>query len=230
MSYRILKDSNNNIWKNTDGKILVDTPIYPAPIQRGLSFWGRAEASLLNLSSGLVTEAYDVRDGYGGIRKMVQGVIANKPTFTSGYIRCDTSKLISSTSVQSPKSMFIVLNQTSSTANSVAGIGYVSGSQVSGWRYLGKGYNANYVHSIGQTGNPYSLFYGNITKATSITVGYKILHTLVDCNISSLTISIGQLYSTGQCDISEWGWYNRVLTEQEVLYNIAALNERYKTY
>ena len=87
---RILVDPSNKVWKRDVGggdiRIVKDRPFNQDIIQTGLSFWGRSDESLLTLVGGLVSEAYDVRDGYGGARKMVQGTAIRRYTYTSNSL------------------------------------------------------------------------------------------------------------------------------------------------
>jgi hypothetical protein len=44
------------------------------------------------------------------------------------------------------------------------------------------------------------------------------------------TMYLGDLADANGCKVKEWGWYNRLLSETEVIYNINCLNQKYAIF
>jgi len=224
---KIIKNDAGKISLNQDNKILKTRPFTETVLQDGLSFLGSAaDPAYLTLVNGLVSEAYDIR---GNGNKMIQNTILNRPQLIGNYLNCvDIKKLTMSNA--SAKSMFIVISGISTNNSDLYGIGYGEGGSASNWITLGKQYNiTQYSHC--NAGINQKIFYANLSKGLTSPVGYKILHTLNDPLIVNTIISVGSLYSaTSNCKIYEWGWYNRILNETEVLYNINALNTKYSIF
>jgi hypothetical protein len=229
--YRVLKDSSDKIWLNSDGKVLKDFPIYPSPTQRGLQFWGRADASLLTIDDGLVSEAYDVRDGYGGTRKMVQATVGNRPSFVT-KITISGDKFLSANSSTDSKSGFIVLSIGSTTfTENLSGL--IRRGAAAGSDGVGLGIrNSVFKFPKYDINNEYYRNNAKQTSTSSIITQPTILHSLGTwINISGVvSIGSGRIGYNAYLDILEWGWYNRVLSEKEVQYNVATLNTRYNIF
>ncbi len=218
-----IKNTNGEIWKNTDGAILKAKKFNEIPIQQGLSFWGAADPNYLTLVDGLVSEAYDIR-GTGA--KMIQNTVANRLIYEGNYIRLINSSDHLAKISENASSMFIVCYiPLDNTTNNPTGIGKQSG--------FGLGVHTKMTYYVNSTS---SIAYVNDIKYNPLVnisgIGSKIMHTITNPAIVNSTIKIGDYETTGQANfrIYEWGWYDRVLTEMEVIYNINALNMKWGVF
>jgi hypothetical protein len=215
MASIIAKNSDGKIWKNSDGKILKAKTFSQEVIQNGLSFWGAADPNYLTLVDGLVSEAYDIR-GTGS--KMIQATVANRPLYTLN--RLYFSSLNHSLSITSTVySAFIVL------AYSSGFIGIGNGGSANTYLGMGDFTGNSAVHRIGS--NQQTL-YRNLTKGSNIASSintYYALSTLQALGVNNPVL--GKQYTPVFGYIKEWGWYNRVLNEAEVIYNQNALMTKY---
>jgi len=240
MADLILKNNAGKIWVNGDGKVLKAKQFSEIPIQDGLAFWGKADPALLTTVDGLISEAYDVRDGYGGARKMIQNTAINRPEYINNSIRSTvinttTGHQSLSMASQNIRNMFICLKVISATV-------YINGISVA--------YNAGLIApGLGQSGgNKFGFPLNNgiewqdsyinnnkldNTYYTGVLNTIYIQSTLTDVKYinSPIYIGAGRTSTTPSIvEIYEWGWYNRVLSETEVIYNINCLNQKYSIY
>lgn len=218
----ILKNTSGQIWENTEGKIFTSTPMNQNVIQDGLAFWGRADSNFLTIVDGLVSEAYDVR---GTGVKMTQSTVINRPAYTpnSLYITLANQKLTRASN--SALSMFLVFK-----GNGTGGVGL-------GYDF----YNGIFSSGVSpvlcsyKKSNTYQTFFDNDVKYVNTTgprpTSGVVLHTLTSF-LSNTSLSVGDLAGNAgnAYSIYEWGWYNRVLNELEVVYNTNALNARYSIF
>jgi hypothetical protein len=119
------------------------------------------------------------------------------------------------------KSGFIVMKK---NGGSINGLGNAS----AGFDQLGIIVNAGYRRSSVE-----KTFYKNLTKYVGVQAAVAVnevfaLSTVTDYNFTgSLQIGTTNTTQPGNDYILEWGWYNRVLTEMEIIYNQNALMKRY---
>jgi hypothetical protein len=227
MADTFIKQATGEFMKDSNGIYLKSRPFNQQVIQDGLSFWGSADPNYLTLIDGLVSEAYDIR---GTGQKMIQNTVANRPILLNNSLLFDSTDILSKAN-ESAKTMFVVINAKYSGTLGVGGIGT---SQADGLKELGSLWsNQGYT----QTSSPIYMFYNSDKRSTafpaaSISNVNVILHSFYDFNIINKTMLVGgALYSSsGSVKIIEWGWYNRVLTEPEVIYNINALNAKYSIF
>jgi hypothetical protein len=221
----ILKNNAGKIWVNGAGKVLKAKQFSEIPIQDGLAFWGQADPALLTIVDGLVSEAYDVRDGYGGARKMIQNTVSLRPSLITDYLLFNGKNIVINS--QNLKSMFVVISART----------YLSGLLINGtYKGIGVVNTNNYIKSGGSvfpgSNIPGEYFYANNTKTQlQETVGeWFICHSLTDLNVINLPIYLTSQTDTYNAMFKEWGWYNRVLSETEVIYNINCLNQKYSIF
>jgi len=237
----ILKNNAGKIWVNGAGKVLKAKQFSEIPIQDGLAFWGQADPALLTIVDGLVSEAYDVRDGYGGARKMDQTNVSDRPILNSDHLFfTGQNKTLLGTS-QLMVDRFIIFKSNTNTNYSADGLSsglnktirynvlgaigsLVSG--VGGIAWLGN----NVRHSSGLS----PFFHNNIkyTLGKSYSTDKCIMISLGNPYVTDYPcIGHGRGDSfSGEFQLYEWGWYNRVLSETEVIYNINCLNQKYSLF
>jgi hypothetical protein len=212
-----IKNPTGEIWKNSDGAILKAKKLNEMPIQQGLEFWSAADPAYLTIIDGLVSEAYDLR---GTGQKMIQPNIVNRFTFINGIIYASYSeinKYLYKTNVNI-KTGFIVMKAPNITQQT----GLWVSNSLALWT------NSADQYTIG-------LFFRNNIKynitasVPNIVTNRKIMHTLTDFNQTNITLRVHDL-GYGPTELLEWGWYDRVLTEMEVIYNINALNAKYSIF
>jgi hypothetical protein len=236
MASIIAKSSDGKIWKNTSGKIIKAKVFSEDVIQNGLVFWGRADANLLTLVDGLVSEAYDVRETnftsptYG---KFIQNTVTYRGLYNAfGYIDFSDAttsyKALTKTNSINIKSLFVVFRV--KTPGNISRIGIGGGAVES---RLG-GYNsALLTYNINSTST--SPFYiNNEYKTASVSStsypNFVIMHSIADFNYSS-NLVVGNVYPYGNGGyLKEFGYYNRVLSTFEIIYNINALNAKYSIF
>jgi len=227
MADSILKDGTGKIWVNGAGKVLKAKKFSEIPIQDGLAFWGQADPVLLTQIDGLVSEAYDVRDGYGGARKMVQNTVAKRLTYNAGYIYGTLIDQYLGKVSENMRSAFIIMKSPSNTS-SITGIGVNSAY----FECLGL-YNQNSVFQALSVDKTY--YKNNIKYTTSNGISNNqlyILSTVTDFNKINLEVRVGATNTAHYPYryIYEWGWYNRPLSETEIIYNINCLNQKYAIF
>jgi len=216
-----IKNASGEIWKNSEGAILKAKKFNEMPIQQGLTFWGAADPRYLTLVDGLVSEAYDVR-GTGA--KMAQVTIANRPSLYSNSIRFTGNHKLTITTTA--LNGFIVFKSVANTGNNI-GLG---GARLS---YLGERQDRPGFINVGAI---LDYYYGNNVKFNTFMPqnnNLQILHTINgNLIVNNNTMILGTLYNETVPDVQivEWGWYNRVLAELEVIYNINALNAKYQIF
>jgi len=215
---RILKDNTNKIWVNTSNQIIKERPFSETVIQNGLVFWGQANPDYLTIVDGLVSEAYDVR---GTGTKMIQNTVSWRPTFGINCLqfRLNGQLYISGTSAST---LFLVC-QNAGGSSYYKGLGSSNGDMI-GWINYNIIYKASGVNSY---------YYLNTLRTNSLQANSNkiILHS--EQPIAMTTVNLGKTVinqSTEYLDVYEWGWYNRVLSVQEIIYNINALNIRNKVF
>jgi len=210
---RILKDDIGRIWLSPDGKVIKERPFQYQVIQEGLIFWGQSEQNYLTIVDGLVSEAYDIR---GNGLKMVQATVSNRPTFFGNSIGIASFsgiyRSIRSNFTSNVKSLFFITKRTLNPNDCCIGTTGDDGLR-----------SSNYMNTYTGT------FYRNLSKFSAnnpATINtFYIVHSVSDFNKIAQNIS---LYNTnGAGEVVEWGWYNRVLNEAEVIYNINALNAKH---
>ena len=219
MADQILKSTSDKIWVNSAGKVMKAKKFNESVLQVGLSFWGAADPNYLTLVDGLVSEAYDIR---GTGEKMIQNTVINRPAFTSNMIGdgASASKYLNM-SGQNIRSMFIVMIPT----NFFCGLGTSYSVP-----YIGRG-----ITKLGLLTSSIST-YNSYVNNIKYTDGYTFSNNSIKYIISSLDsvnysiITLGDLAGGKGCKVLEWGWYNRVLSELEVIYNINALNTKYSIF
>ncbi len=227
----IIDNVSGKVLKDSQGRILKDRPFNETPIQDGLVFWGQAAPEYLTIVDGLVSEAYDVR---GNGLKMVQNTVVKRPSYNGSLKFVGKQFLTSLNNEPNTKTFFIIIKNVSSSPNSYAGIGNMNTYSGSYQRILGK-LGHEWVHLLVE-GN-YASFYKNnaiVNRVLAVNNQKNILHSIVNVNFLNIPIllgSISDLHSFNtDFEISEWGWYNRVLLEQEIIYNINALNAKYQIF
>jgi len=218
-----IKNVNGQIWKNSDGVILKAKKFNEMPIQQGLSFWGAADPNYLTVIDGLVSEAYDIR-GTGA--KMIQNTVSARPVFNTNYLSFVGTGLQLQISLSGIRSIFLVFHSYAQN-NPRLGFGYSDSSFIGDRVTQGHGM---FVNAVAKT------FYRNNTKYTSYvspTNSFVIAHSFTnDLNVSA-GFFLGASYPAAQispCFVKEWGAYNRVLSEMEVIYNVNALNAKYSIF
>lgn len=222
---RILISPENKFW-TYDNKIVTDVPFNTIPLQEDLTFWSSSEEQNLEIIDGLVRTAYDIRDTNKDFPLFMQQTLeVNRPSFLNNeiYFNKSASKLLSSIS-QSPKSAFIVMRLDILTGNRLA-IGREGGELGSLLTSL--------TLRVGAVDNKTYLFNNNKYVApisTSNALNTCIMHSLTPMSFNAI-MEIGIIFPTGAFGkVLEWGWYNRVLTEKEALYNVNAMNSKYKIF
>jgi len=225
MAEKIIQNDAGKIWINADNKIIKTRPFSETVIQDGLAFWGAGDPNYLTIINGFVSEAYDIR---GTGEKMIQNTVINRLTHTNNYLTQSdivNSKSLSK-SVTNVKSLFVVM-KLSINNNRTWGLG-INDSNMLGY-YL--------VSNIGLYISPSikSYYFNDIKKSiSSYTTSNIILHSFDNINLNG-NIYLGVInqsfpYNDLNPRIYEWGWYNRVLKEQEVLRNVNALNTKYSIF
>lgn len=214
---KILKDQSNRLWKDNTGKILRTQDFNTQVLQSGLSFWGIADANYMTLVGGKISELYDFRDPsktgatYG---KMVQYTDINRPIFQNNGIYVSSTNGLKLTSPSTTtRSLFIVSKRLTGSPNDCC---------------LGTA-GDNGIRNSGLFSSGLGTMYTNTTKhSTSFSSIVEILYvagSVSDFNAVSATLSIYNTNGSGY--VYEFGWYNRLLSEQEVLYNQQALMQKY---
>lgn len=225
----ILKDQNNRIWKDTSGRILKSAPFNQQVLQSGLSFWGVSDPNFMTLVSDKISELYDFRDtGKTGVTygKMVQDTDANRPVFNGIEINFQND-WITHNFTTSAYTFFIV-----SKNGGRSGIGVASSGSEN--YFLGTNDSGNI--SLNKDSISYSnkYFYKNTTKSITPVSGsgvYNIAHSLdLFLQIGNISVGLMRTISGTNYDVKEFGWYNRVLSESEIVYNINALNAKYNIF
>ncbi len=224
----IIDNVSGKVLKDSQGRILKDRPFNETPIQDGLVFWGQAAPEYLTIVDGLISEAYDVR---GNGLKMVQNTVAERLYFANNEIYGGSVLKSLSIANQTVKSIFMVakLEVGFGAQNLVLSAGEVNrnglgyGMFTSGW---GTFDSINY--------NILKPFYANNTKYTegiARNTTYRIYHSLYDFTFNNLNMILKMQAQLPIIPlIKEWGWYNRLLSEQEVIYNINALNAKHQIF
>ena len=222
----ILKDSSTGkIWVDGAGKVLKARKFSETVLQNGLGFWGIVDRQYLTLVDGLVSEAYDIR---GTGEKMIQNTVAYRPAYTQGlgYINFPGSiSMMSKTLSSSIYTSFLVAAFSTSGASNGGRMGI---GQYNSTNRMGNVGGAVRCH-IGNVEKPYYL---NAVKKTASAVppnmSIVVMHSFVDGAMLSGSVNVGKLYATTVDEyLFEWGWYTRLLTEIEVIYNVNALMKKY---
>lgn len=234
MASIIAKNSDGKIWKNSDGKILKAKTFSEDVIQNGLAFWGVANPSYLTTIDGLISEAYDIRETnfvtpiYG---KMIQNTVSSRPTLYNSSIRfnrVNTFQFLQKSNV-SAKSIFLVQKIISAAPNQGwGGIG-LNFSTFLGDKYLG---HAFYINSNNLNAYRNNVRYTPLSNLSANDNTLYILSTLSDFNLNDVTLQVGNIHAINYSylpiwEVLEWGWYNRLLSEMEVIYNQNALMKKY---
>lgn len=220
MADTFIKQASGEYIKDSNGIYLKSRPFNQQVIQSGLSFWGSSDPSFLTIVDGKISEAYDIRNT--GI-KMTQPTVLSRPELSGWYINFKNLQTLTIAS-QSVKTVFIVMKVNAQIATS--GGGLISGV---GNTVFGALLTNTFRNLVSNVQRP---FYANISKINStftFVAGTTYSYTsLYEITTTSASMSIG-VFNNATWDISvlEWGWYNRVLTEQEVVYNQNALNAKY---
>jgi hypothetical protein len=217
---KLLVNDSGQLWRSADNRLIKGRVFSQDVLQDGLVFWGAADPNFLTLVDGLVSEAYDIRNTGA---KMIQNTVANRPPYSSGNGIDMGGKELTANFTSTVRTMFHVILAKANSPSLLLGnssnyleaaFGYtkytiVNSSTYYHYRNLGK------FNSL--TGQP-----------SAITIGQKMVaHTLDDFNKTNYTM---RLYAATNAYVIEWGWYNRVLTEQEVVYNVNALNAKYSIF
>lgn len=219
MASIIAKSSDGKIWKNSDGKILKAKTFSQEVIQNGLAFWGSADPNFLTIVDGLVSEAYDIR---GTGVKMIQNTVIYRFGHSINKLTSNSANPKLSLSNQIVKSMFIVVKCSISSDSWGLGHTYHRGIEL----YPS---NIRYTNYSGTSG--YYSINGVKKIAASSSTSINVIHSIdsYDGSLNTMNLgSYGNAYMTAE--IYEWGWYNRVLSEMEVIYNINALNKKYAIF
>jgi hypothetical protein len=203
-----LKTSAGEIIKTSGGKVIKVRKFSETVIQDGLQFWGVAQPDKVTLVDGLVSELYDVRDNN---LKVIQPTVSSRPGFYNNKLIFSGIKQLYATN-QNVSSMFMVFSGGS--------LFYIYA--YSTYKFGKLNYMNYYVNNVAKD------FYADLTKTTSILNNtLKSFHTLYDFNVINATLTIGGYGSTTNVKLHEFGWYDRVLNETEVLYNQNALMTKY---
>ena len=220
MADQILKSTSDKIWVNSAGKVMKAKKFNESVLQVGLSFWGAADPAYLTIIDGLVSEAYDIR---GTGQKMVQNTVTRRPKLILNELLFSRSNDSLYMNSQSARSVFIIMKIPvgGQTVHGIRGSSMDLGTTTSQYGY---GQYPTYT---------YNYYFNNIEKTvlTSNPFTYVILHSKYDFNTINSLITIGDFYGYQlNCYIKEWGWYNRILTDIEINYNINALNAKYQIF
>jgi hypothetical protein len=222
---KLLINDSGQLWRSGEGKLIRGRVFSQDVLQDGLVFWGAADPNYLTLvSDGVnqrVSEAYDIR---GNGLNMIQNTLVDRPLHLANYIQFANKEFLSM-AAQSAKSMFIVMKLNATTLQ---------------WKGIGLSTTILGAHAGGNFNNLVSttprLHYINLiskTGSTPYNINRNIFHTLFDTSIVNQIMRVGSVNTEtyiATYNIYEWGWYNRVLTEHEVIYNINALNAKYSIF
>ena len=218
MADKILKNATGEIWKNTDGKIIKNRVFSESVLTDGLQFWGVADSNYLTLVSGLVSEAYDIR---GAGQKMIQNTVGYRPTLINNLIYFNNYYSVLSKTGGSMLSAFMVFKAAEWSGITSTG-GYNTkflGSTASNKGMFGGGTHSCYVNSTKYVNVPGPALNSTLT----------IIHSLTNMSVGS-THTLGCLSASVGMAVKEWGWYNRLLSDREIIYNINALNAKYAIF
>lgn len=234
----------NYISINTTGEAIVDSnnrtikdiPFNQYPIQDGLVFWSNTQSQNIVLIDGKVYQAYDIRDtNHTNSLYMVQNSSTNRPIYNYYYkdstIRTQSTSLYLNSSQSSVmKSAFLIGRTVEVGGDSAASQNSLLGTQ---HQHSGIGGSSGAIrYQLG--GSNFKRAYVNNSLYTNCNVNigvpnYFIIHTAENMNLST-PVTLGYGVNNGSISILEWGWYNRVLNDAEVIYNINALNQKYNIY
>lgn len=231
MADLILKNADGKIWKNSDGKVLKARKMSQTVIQNGLAFWGAADPNFLTLVDGLVSEAYDLRETNFGspvYGKLSQSTVAYRAEYSGNILNSYGGLLFANGSTKN-------LNKTATAVKSA----FIVAKSIAGNGYQGIGTAYNYTLNLTSANNTsyylvnngQSYYYQNLNKrnASFNNTGFTVLHTFDNFNTSG-QVYIGNIV-VGSLNLNiiivEWGWYNRLLNETEVIYNQNALMKKY---
>ena len=232
---RVITNGTGNPYRDVNGKIYMDVPLEGNPLQNGLVFWSNSQPEQLDIinSGGInyISNAYDIRDvDHNFALRMTQGTAANRAALTTnGEIDFTGLKTLLTTTTSSVRSLFVVVARVGSVFR--CGLGSSSINAIINPNVVSGGSNQFGYSTTYTTGS--SLHYINTTKKTSGTVvninDYKILHSLEEYG-GTINLTFGTLGGASDFKVLEWGWYDRVLTEKEALFNVNALNQRYNIF
>lgn len=223
---KFAKDSNNQLCKDSSGKLNVNIPVEHQPLQNGLLFWAVDRPENMTIVNGQISELYDIRKN--GL-KLTQSNVSLRPYFYNDSIYNGFNFYLSLSGL-AWKSGFIVLSMISTSAND----GVSSGISTASSSYTGVGFFASNKlgaakGSAGAVVGLSSVVNGvvkNYTYGTSVIGNWYVINSIND------SLGASDLYLKGRDAyyVKEFGVYNRILTEKEGLYNDSVMKLKYSIY
>lgn len=231
MAEKILKNIDGNILIDENDNVLRRSLFTTDVIQTGLVFWSSSEIANLNIIDGLIASAYDIRDpSHVGSLYMTQGNSSLRPSLNQygAFVIQPSVKYLTATQTTVMYSAFLV-----GKCVTTGGDAAVTQAALLGYGRRGIGGTRNYVRYQLATVSYTTAFYNGVKynnlNLSIATNAYYIIHSKFDIRLSNSFV-LGCGSGTANTSVLEWGWYNRILNDKEIIYNTNALNEKYNIF